>query len=270
MEQTIQQAAAILRERFGLTPTLGIILGSGLGGLASQIENPVIVPYREVPGMRLSTAPGHAGQFVCGRLSGKNVICMQGRLHFYEGYPMEDITYPIRLMKLLGVSHLIITNACGAVNTDFRPGDLCLITDHINMLGTNPMIGQNDPAFGPRFFDMSTAYDPDFRALALETGKKLGISLQQGVYLAYTGPSYETPAEIRAFRVMGADLVGMSTVPEVIVGHHCGIKILAISMITNMAAGITKEKLSEQEVVDTANRNGKALQSLIGSIIAGL
>lgn len=270
MEQTIQQAAAILRERFGLEPTLGIILGSGLGGLAAQIEDPVVVPYREVPGMRLSTAPGHAGQFVCGRLSGKNVICMQGRLHFYEGYPMEDITYPIRLMKLLGVSHLIITNACGAVNTDFRPGDLCVLTDHINMLGTNPMIGQNDPAFGPRFFDMSTAYDPDFRALALETGKKLGISLQQGVYLAYTGPSYETPAEIRAFRVMGADLVGMSTVPEVIVGHHCGLKILAISMVTNMAAGITKEKVSEQEVVDTANRNGKALQALIGSIIAGL
>lgn len=270
MEQTIQQAAAILRERFGLTPTLGIILGSGLGGLAAQIEDPIIVPYREVPGMRLSTAPGHAGQFVCGRLFGKNVICMQGRLHFYEGYPMEDITYPIRLMKLLGVSHLIITNACGAVNTDFRPGDLCLITDHINMLGTNPMIGQNDPALGPRFFDMSTAYDPDFRALALETGKKLGIPLQQGVYLAYTGPSYETPAEIRGFRVMGADLVGMSTVPEVIVGHHCGLKILAISMVTNMAAGITKEKLSEQEVVDTANRNGKALQALIGSIIAGL
>lgn len=270
MEQTIQQAAAILRERFGLEPTLGIILGSGLGGLAAQIEDPIIVPYREVPGMRLSTAPGHAGQFVCGKLSGKNVICMQGRLHFYEGYPMEDITYPIRLMKLLGVSHLIITNACGAVNTDFRPGDLCVLTDHINMLGTNPMIGQNDPAFGPRFFDMSTAYDPDFRALALETGKKLGISLQQGVYLAYTGPSYETPAEIRAFRILGADLVGMSTVPEVIVGHHCGLKILAISMVTNMAAGITKEKLSEQEVVDTANRNGKALQALIGSIIAGL
>lgn len=267
MDEVIFKAASDLRERIGVTPTVGIILGSGLGDLASRIENPVAVPYSQVPGMRVSTAPGHAGRFVAGRLSGKDVICMQGRLHFYEGYPMTDITYPIRLMKLLGVTHLIVTNACGAVNTAFIPGDLCIITDHINMLGTNPMIGQNDPAFGPRFFDMSEAYNPELRALALQVGREQGLRLQQGVYLGYTGPSYETPAEIRAFRVLGADLVGMSTVPEVIVAHHCGLKTLAIGMVTNMAAGVTREKLSEQEVIDTAAAKGKALQELVAEVV---
>lgn len=267
MENQLLTAAQVLKERTPYLPTVGLILGSGLGDLAQRIEEPIVIPYGEVPGMRVSTAPGHAGRFVVGRLSGKTVICMQGRLHFYEGYPMADIAFPVRLMKLLGVEYLIITNACGAVNPDFAPGDLCLITDHINMLGTNPMIGPNPDRFGPRFFDMSTAYDPGLRALALKIGGEQGLTLRQGVYLAYTGPSYETPAEIRAFRTLGADLVGMSTVPEVIVAHHCGIRALAISMVTNMAAGISKVKLDEQEVIDTARARGAVLQKLVTEII---
>lgn len=267
MESTLHQAAEVLRGRITTMPTVGIILGSGLGDLAKRIENPVVIPYKEVPGMRVSTAPGHAGQFVIGQLSGKTVICMQGRLHFYEGYPMNDIAFPIRLMRLLGISELIVTNACGAVERNFKPGDLCLITDHINMLGTNPLIGPNPAEFGPRFFDMSKAYNPELRELAQQVASEQNVSLQQGVYLAYSGPSYETPAEIRAFRTLGADLVGMSTVPEVIVAHHCGIRVLAISLVTNMAAGILDVKLDEQEVIDTAAQQGAVLQNLVAEVI---
>lgn len=270
MEQTFEQATLALRAGLMEAPQVGVILGSGLGGLADRLEAPVTIPYSQVPGMKLSTAPGHAGRFVAGYLGGKYVLCMQGRLHFYEGYPMEDIVFPVRLMKLLGVQTLIVTNACGAVNRDFAPGDLCLITDHINFLGTNPMIGPNPASFGPRFFDMSQAYDPALRELALACGRELGINLRQGVYLAYTGPSYETPAEIRAFRVLGADLVGMSTVPEVIAAHHCGLKTLAIALATNMAAGVTEKKLDEQEVIDTAAARAMALQSLVEKIISRL
>lgn len=268
MEQTLQQAALTLGGLLKETPQAGIILGSGLGGLADKLTAPVIIPYSQVPGMKVSTAPGHAGRFVAGHLGGKYVLCMQGRLHFYEGHTMGDIVFPVRLMKLLGVETLIVTNACGAVNRDFAPGDLCLITDHINLLGTNPMIGPNLSSFGPRFFDMSEAYNPGLRSLALECGKELGISLRQGVYLAYTGPSYETPAEIRAFRVLGADLVGMSTVPEVIAAHHCGLHTLAIGLVTNMAAGVSEKKLSEQEVIDTAAAKALTLEALVERVIS--
>lgn len=268
MEQALNQAALTLQGLLKQTPQVGIILGSGLGGLADKLQSPVVIPYAQVPGMKLSTAPGHAGRFVAGSLGGKYVLCMQGRLHFYEGHAMGDIVFPVRLMKLLGVETLIVTNACGAINRDFVPGDLCLITDHINFLGTNPMIGPNQDAFGPRFFDMSEAYDPSLRALALQCGEELGIHLRQGVYLAYTGPSYETPAEIRAFRVLGADLVGMSTVPEVIAAHHCGLHTLAIGLVTNMAAGVSEKKLSEQEVIDTAAARALTLEALVERIIA--
>ncbi len=270
MEQTLNQAADTLRGLLRERPQVGIILGSGLGGLADKLISPVTVPYSQVPGMKLSTAPGHVGRFVAGTLGGKYVLCMQGRLHYYEGHAMADIVFPVRLMKLLGVQALIVTNACGAVNRDFAPGDLCLITDHINFLGNNPMIGPNLDSFGPRFFDMSQAYDPGLRELALRCGKALNIPLRQGVYLAYSGPSYETPAEIRAFRVLGADLVGMSTVPEVIAAHHCGLPTLAISLVTNMAAGVTEQKLSEQEVIDTAAARAETLQSLAEAIIANI
>lgn len=267
MEQTLTHAALTLQGLLKETPQVGIILGSGLGGLAEKLQSPAVIPYSQVPGMKVSTAPGHAGRFVAGTLGGKYVLCMQGRLHFYEGHAMADIVFPVRLMKLLGVETLIVTNACGAINQAFAPGDLCLITDHINFLGTNPMIGPNQDAFGPRFFDMSECYDPSLRALALRCGEELGIPLRQGVYLAYTGPSYETPAEIRAFRVLGADLVGMSTVPEVIAAHHCGLKTLAIGLVTNMAAGVSDQKLSEQEVIDTAAARALTLQTLVEQVI---
>lgn len=268
MEELLNQAAAVLRDILKEPPQVGVILGSGLGGLADRLSSPMAIPYSQVPGMKASTAPGHAGRFVAGTLGGKYVLCMQGRLHFYEGHAMEDIVFPIRLMKLLGVKNLIVTNACGAINRDFAPGDLCLITDHINFLGTNPMIGPNFDAFGPRFFDMSQAYDPALRELALSCGKELEIPLRQGVYLAYTGPSYETPAEIRAFRVLGADLVGMSTVPEVIAAHHCGLRTLAIGLVTNMAAGVSEKKLDEQEVIDTAAARALTLQTLVEAVIS--
>ena len=268
MDQILNQAAAALREILKETPRVGVILGSGLGGLADKVSSPVVIPYSQVPGMKVSTAPGHAGRFVAGTLGGKYVLCMQGRLHFYEGHAMADIVFPVRLMKLLGVEVLIVTNACGAINRDFAPGDLCLITDHINFLGTNPMIGPNFSSFGPRFFDMSEAYDPGLRELTLDCGKELGIPLRQCVYLAYTGPSYETPAEIRAFRVLGADLVGMSTVPEVIAAHHCGLRTLAIGLVTNMAAGVSEKKLSEQEVIDTAAARALTLQALVEAVIS--
>lgn len=270
MEQNFEQAALALRAVLKERPRVGVILGSGLGGLADRLEAPVSLSYGQVPGMKASTAPGHAGRFVAGYLGGKYVLCMQGRLHFYEGHAMEDIVFPVRLMKRLGVETLIVTNACGAVNRDFAPGDLCLITDHINFLGTNPMIGPNRDEFGPRFFDMSEAYSPALRELALACGRELGIGLRQGVYLGYTGPSYETPAEIRAFRVLGADLVGMSTVPEVIAAHHCGLKTLAIGLVTNMAAGVTEKKLDEQEVIDTAAARALTLQALVEAVIERL
>ena len=267
MKEKFERAAAAVREKTALVPEAGIILGSGLGDLAQRVEEPVTIPYAKVPGMRESTAPGHAGQFVLGKLQGTNVICLQGRLHFYEGYPMADIVFPVRLMKHLGARTLIVTNACGAVNREFSVGDLMLIEDHINMLGTNPLIGPNEADFGPRFCDMTYAYTPDLRHLALETAKEQGIELRQGVYLGYMGPSYETPVEIRAFRTLGVDAVGMSTVPEVIAASHCGMQVLAISLITNMAAGIEKKKLSEQEVIDIAALRAKTLQSLVEGVL---
>ena len=265
--EQVQEAAAYVRERIGEEPRIGIILGSGLGGIAEVIEDKHVIPYGDIPHFVCSTAPGHKGQFVAGRFGGKPVICMQGRLHFYEGHALSDIIFPVRVMKLLGVRSLIITNAAGGVNTDFQVGDLMLIEDHINFMGTNPLIGPNDAEFGPRFCDMSYTYTPSLRRAAEEAAEKLGISLRRGVYLGCTGPSYETPAEIRAFRTLGADAVGMSTVPEVIAASHCGLKVLAFSLITNMAAGVLDQPLSEEEVIEIGNRRGAELQRLITQIV---
>lgn len=270
MIEAIQLAAAALQACLPQTPTVGIVLGSGLGGLAEQIEQPVYLPYGELPGFAASTAPGHAGRFVAGRLAGKYVLCMQGRLHFYEGHSMQDIAFPVRVMKVLGVKQLILTNAAGGVNTDFSVGDLMLIEDHINFMGQNPLTGQNDEAVGPRFCDMTFAYTPALRRLALEVAEQQSVQLQKGVYLGYMGPSYETPAEIRAFRALGADAVGMSTVPEVITASHCGLEVLAISLITNMAAGIQKKKLSGDEVIEIANQRAQVLQQLVAGVVARL
>ena len=267
--QHVQEAAEYVRTKLSGQPRIGIILGSGLGGIADEIENKVEIPYREIPHFACSTDPGHKGQLVCGTLSGADVLCMQGRLHCYEGHTMQDIIFPVRVMKLLGIETLIVTNAAGGVNLSFHVGDLMLIEDHINFL-PNPLIGPNMPELGPRFCDMTHTYTPALRALADKTADKLSIPLQHGVYLGCTGPSFETPAEIRAFRTLGADAVGMSTVPEAIAASHCGIQVLAFSLITNMAAGVTGEKLSEEEVIEIGNRQGHVLRALVAEIVAQL
>lgn len=266
----IQEAADYVRTKITEAPEIGLILGSGLGGIAEKIENKREIPYREIPHFACSTAPGHKGQLVAGKLGGMNVICMQGRLHYYEGHSMESIIFPIRVMKLLGVRTLIVTNAAGGVNLNYQVGDLMLIEDHINFLGYNPLIGPNAEEFGPRFCDMSYTYTPALRCIADAAAQKLGTHLQHGVYMATTGPSFETPAEIRAFRVMGADAVGMSTVPEVIAASHCGMEVLAFSLITNMAAGVLDQPLTEEEVIEIGARKGAELQALIMQIIKDL
>lgn len=265
----VNEAAAYVRDKISVQPQIGIILGSGLGEIADKIEGKQEIPYGEIPHFVCSTAPGHKGQFVCGELAGVPVICMQGRLHYYEGHDMEDIIFPVRVMKLLGIDTLIVTNAAGGVNLSFEVGDIMLIEDHINFMGRNPLIGANLPEFGPRFCDMSYTYNRQLREKAQAAADRLGISLKRGVYLACTGPSYETPAEIRAFRTLGADVVGMSTVPEVIAANHCGLKVLAFSVVTNMAAGVLDQPLTEEEVIEIGKRKGDQLQSLIMEIIAG-
>ena len=266
----IEDSVRMIQERLPFTPKIGIILGSGLGGLADAVEDPAVLDYGAIPHFPVSTAPGHKGRFVAGRLAGKFVICMQGRFHYYEGYAMDQVIYPVRVLKRLGVQILIITNAAGGICQDFSVGDLMLIEDHINFMGRNPLVGPNDASFGPRFCDMTYAYTPSLRALAERTAESLGIPLQHGVYLACTGPSFETPAEIRAFRSLGADAVGMSTVPEVIAASHCRMDVLAISMITNMAAGVLDQPLSGDEVIEIGNRRGRDMQRLISEIIQNM
>ncbi len=267
MRKTAAEYAKILKEKIGIAPKIGIVLGSGLDGLGEKIDNPVLVDYKDLEGFPVSTAPGHKGRFVAGKLSGKDVICMQGRLHFYEGHEMADIILPVRTLRCLGVETLILTNAAGGVNTAFSVGDIMLIEDHINFTGRNPLVGQNDDSFGCRFPDMSFAYAPKLRALAEESAAETGIDICKGVYLACSGPSYETPAEIRAFRVLGADAVGMSTVPEVIAANHCGMQVLAFSLISNMAAGILKQPLTEEEVLTVGRQKGAQMQKLICRIL---
>lgn len=262
----VDTAAAYLRAHLPFTPDLALVLGSGLGGLADQIEQPVVIPYREVPGFPLSTAPGHAGQFVAGLLGGKKVLCMQGRFHYYEGHDMSAIALPVRVFKALGCRALILTNAAGGVNWDFSVGDFMLITDHINFMGANPLRGHNDDAIGPRFCDMTHVYTPELQ----QTAPAQGLTLQQGVYLGYMGPSFETPAEIRAFRTLGADAVGMSTVPEAIAASHCGLPVLGLSLITNMAAGMAGKRLSGDEVIEIANQRGPVFQGLVRGIVEAL
>lgn len=258
-----EESLAVLRERLPAQPEIGLVLGSGLGPIAGEIENPVVVPYREVPHMAVTTVADHVGQFVAGTLSGKSVLCMQGRLHGYEGHSPEAIVYPIRLMKLLGVKALILTNASGGIRTDFEPGDLMLIEDHINLTGKSPLTGANLDALGPRFNDMTFAYSPELRATAEKAAAACGVRLWKGVYVGVNGPQFETPAEIRAFRALGGDAVGMSTVFEAIAAAHCGLPVLAVSMITNMAAGVLRKPLSGEEVNETAERKGGDLRKLI-------
>ena len=270
MRKTPQEYASLIRERCPLVPEAAIILGSGLGELGEQIENAVAVDYGTLPGFPVSTAPGHKGRFLFGTLGGKAVVCMQGRLHYYEGHSMADVILPVRVMRMLGAKTLIVTNAAGGINTSFSVGDIMLIEDHINFMGKNPLVGANDETLGCRFPDMSFAYAPELRALAERCAGEIGTQLCKGVYLACSGPSYETPAEIRAFRILGADAVGMSTVPEVIAANHGGMRVLAFSLISNMAAGILRQPLTEEEVLEAGRQKGAEMQRLIVEILRNL
>ena len=246
---------------------IGVILGSGLGDYAEALEDAVKLPYSEIPGFPRSTVAGHAGMWCCGTLYGKRVVMMQGRFHYYEGYGMKDVTLPVRVMQKIGVKTLIVTNAAGGVNLGYHPGELMVIGDMFSMTAQNPLIGPNLDAFGPRFPDMSCAFDKELRALAHECANEQGFALREGVYAQMTGPMYETPAEIRMLRTLGADAVGMSTVPEVIVARHGGMRVLGISCITNMAAGILDQPLNHAEVTKTANRVKGQFRNLLDRII---
>ncbi|MBQ3319085.1 MAG: purine-nucleoside phosphorylase [Spirochaetia bacterium] len=249
-------------------PKIAIILGSGLGPLTSQVKIDVEIPYKDIPYFPVSTAPGHIGRLIFGKLDKKDVILLDGRFHFYEGYNGQDIAIVLRSLKVLGVTYLIQTNAAGGINKDFRPGDFMLITDHINNSGTNPLIGKNNSDFGPRFPDMSECYDPVLQQNARKAAQELDIDLKEGVYIWFMGPSYETPAEIRMARILGADAVGMSTVPETIIAVHAGLKVLAISVISNLAAGVSETKLDENEVLVTANAKRHLFADFIIRIIS--
>ena len=262
--------AAYLREKLPFAPDIALVLGSGLGGLAEQIENAVIIPYRSVPGFPVSTAPGHAGQFVAGQLAGKNVLCMQGRFHYYEGHDMAAIALPVRVFKALGCRALVLTNAAGGVNWDFNVGDIMLITDHIKFFGASPLQGPNLDELGPRFPDMSRVYTPALQDVARQCAASLDIPLRQGVYMFFPGPQYETPAEVRAARLLGADAVGMSTVPEAITAAHCGMDVLGFTLCTNMAAGVLDQPLSGEEVIAAGQAAGPRFSALVKACLARL
>lgn len=268
MKQMISNAARYIKSKAKHKPSIGLILGSGLGVLADEIEEAVKIKYEEIPDFPVSTVEGHAGQLVIGTLGNIQVVAMQGRFHFYEGYSLDKVTFPVRVMKELGVDTLIVTNAAGGVNESFRPGDLMIISDHINYMGTNPLIGPNDAALGVRFPDMSAAYDKDLRRLAKQTAEELNISVQEGVYTAVSGPSYETPAEVRFLRTIGSDAVGMSTVPEVIVARHSGLRVLGVSCISNAAAGILDQPLSHDEVMEVTEKVKADFLRLIKTVVA--
>jgi purine-nucleoside phosphorylase len=243
-----------------------VVLGSGLGAFAGHVENPTVFPYGEIPGWPPSTAVGHAGKLVCGTMNGTQIAVMSGRAHLYEGHSVDKAVFGTRVMGKLGVKAIVFTNAAGGINLSYNQGSLVLISDHINLQGTSPLIGPNDDSLGPRFPDMSGAYDAEFRAKAREIGRALGVELHEGVYAALLGPSYETPAEIRYLRAIGADLVGMSTVPEVIAARHMGVRCLAISCVTNMAAGILPGKIDHQEVLETGERVRHRLLTLLRAL----
>lgn len=264
----LTEAISFLQDKLaGFQPEIGLVLGSGLGALGDEVENPIVVPYEEIPNFPKSTVEGHAGQMVMGTLKGRKVLVMQGRFHYYEGYSIQDVTLPVKVMKKLGIDQLIVTNAAGGINRNFQPGDLMLITDHINLTGNNPLLGPNDDELGPRFADMSEAYNKKLREVAVSVAAEQSLTLQQGVYVGLTGPTYETPAEIRYLGIIGGDAVGMSTVPEVIVANYLGMKVLGISCISNMAAGILDRKLDHSEVMETAEKvKGHFLQLVKGIV----
>ena len=265
--EKILAAAEFIRSRVDMRPTVGLVLGSGLGDYTDTLEDATRIPYSEIPNFPVPTIAGHAGALVFGRKNGKEVVVMQGRIHYYEGLPQQEITLPMRVLAALGIKTVVLTNACGGVNLNFTPGDLMLISDHINFSGANPLIGPNLDTFGPRFPDMSDLYTASLRAAIRQKVEEAGIFMQEGVYAMYSGPNYETPAEIRMFRTLGADAVGMSTVPEALVAGHCGIQVVGISCITNMAAGVLPVKLSHAEVTETANKVSAKFRKVVDIVL---
>ena len=260
------EAADFIKSKIKAHPRLAIVLGSGLGSFADDMNDAVRIPYSEIPHLARSTAIGHAGQLVIGGVRGTPVLTMQGRFHLYEGYSPETVVFPIRVFARMGVRSVILTNAAGGINLDYGQGRLVMINDHINLQGQNPLMGREDHRLGPRFIDMTDAYCETYREMALVAAKKLGIELGQGVYAGLLGPSYETPAEIRYLRTIGADLVGMSTVAEVIAARQLGMKVLAISCVTNMAAGILKQKINHEEVLETGRRVASEFKALLREV----
>lgn len=272
MEQIVskmKEAVQSIEKQVDVKPEVGLILGSGLGDLADEIEGAVKIKYEDIPYFPVSTVAGHAGQLVIGRLNGIPVVAMQGRFHFYEGYSMQEVTFPVRVMHGIGIEKLVVTNACGGINAGFQAGDLMIIEDHLNMTGTNPLIGPNDETSGPRFPDMSRAYNPELIRGTEKIADHLEIDVQKGVYAGISGPSFMTPAELKMLRTLGADAVGMSTVPEVIVANHAGVKVLGISCVTDMAIAEELEPLTHEQVVATADRTKPKFIKLVKEIVAG-
>ena len=267
MNEKIKQASDYILSKISKQYQVGIVLGSGLGGFDETINTHTVVEYKDIPYFPQSTVPGHKGRFVFGDINGVNVMLMSGRFHYYEGYSMQDIAVPIRVMKLLGIEKLILSNATGGINPDFRAGDFMLIRDHIKFFSDSPMRSKNDDAFGERFFDMSNAYNKDLRELAKRCATEKGIALQEGVYAFMSGPNFETPAEIKMLGILGADVVGMSTVPEVLTAVHCGIQVLGLSCVTNLAAGISKTKLTHQEVMEAGKLANEKFSILVREIV---
>jgi len=263
----MNESITYIRKFTSLKPEIGLILGSGLGPLTNEMTESVTIPFEDIPHFAMPTVEGHHGKLVIGNLNGVIVCALSGRYHFYEGYPLSVVTYPVRILGLLGVDKLILTNACGAVNKNFKPGELMVISDHLNLTFYNPLIGKNIDEFGPRFPDASEIYTKELRIIAQSVGKELNIKLQEGVYAWWTGPSYETPAEIKMIRILGGDAIGMSTVPEALVASHMGMKVLGISCLTNMASGILPQKLSHQEVLEVANEVKISFQTLVKNIV---
>lgn len=263
----IQKATDYIRTQSNITPKLMLVLGSGLGDYGNRLQKMDVIPYQNIPGFPRTTVPGHKGNLLLGELFGVPVVIMQGRFHYYEGHRQQDIAFPVRVLRNLGAQMVLFTNAAGAINMDFKPGDLMMITDHINYSGMSPLFGENVDEMGPRFIDMTQAYDKPLQQILLACAREQGISLKQGVYMMFPGPQFETPAEIRFARTIGADAAGMSTVPEIIAARHCGLRICAISCMTNMAAGILDQPLSHEEVMETGRMVSDRFARLVDTFI---
>jgi purine-nucleoside phosphorylase len=265
-----EHAARFIKSRAGAEARVAVVLGSGLGAFAGELEDAVSVPYAEIPGFARPTVEGHAGRLVFGRVGATAVWAMQGRFHFYEGYGLEEVTFPVRALALAGVKSLVLTNAAGGVKETYEPGSLVCISDHLNLMGVSPLRGPNEARFGPRFPDMSAVYDKEYRELVHAEAREMGLELQDGVYAALSGPTYETPAEIRMMRKLGADAVGMSTVPEALVARHMGLRVLGLSCITNMAAGVLDQPINHEEVIETGERVRETFGELLRRVIPKL